>query len=150
MQKITLCLWFDGQADEAARFYTGIFKNSRIKKVGHAQGKVLTVQFTLAGQEFLALNGGPLYKFTPAISLIVNCKTQKEVDRMWDKLSAGGREVKCGWVTDKFGVSWQVVPTVLGKLMSDPDPARSGRVMQALLQMEKLDIKALKKAYAGS
>jgi predicted 3-demethylubiquinone-9 3-methyltransferase (glyoxalase superfamily) len=148
MQKITSCLWFDGQAEEAARFYTGIFKNSRIKKVGHAQGKVLTVQFTLEGQEFLALNGGPLYKFTPAISLIVNCKTQKEVDRMWDKLSAGGREVKCGWVTDKFGVSWQVVPTVLGKLMSDPDPARSGRVMQALLQMEKLDIKALKKAYA--
>jgi predicted 3-demethylubiquinone-9 3-methyltransferase (glyoxalase superfamily) len=149
MQKITPCLWYDGQAEEAARFYTGIFKNSKIKKVAHSQGRVLTVQFTLDGQEFLALNGGPEYKFTAAISFIVNCKTQKEVDRMWKKLSEGGQEVHCGWVTDKFGVSWQVVPTILGKLMSDPDPARSGRVMQALLKMEKLDIKGLKRAYAG-
>jgi predicted 3-demethylubiquinone-9 3-methyltransferase (glyoxalase superfamily) len=154
MQKITPCLWFDDQAEEAARFYTSIFKKSKIGKISHygeggprPKGSVLTVSFRLDGQEFLALNGGPQYKFTAAISFIVNCKTQKEVDRMWEKLSEGGREVQCGWLTDRYGVSWQVVPTVLAKMMSDPDPARTARVFQAMLQMKKLDIKGLKKAY---
>ena len=154
MQKITPCLWFDDQAEEAARFYTSIFKKSKIGKISHygeggprPKGSVLTVSFRLDGQEFLALNGGPQYKFTAAISFIVNCKTQKEVDRMWAKLSEGGKEVQCGWLKDKYGVSWQVVPTVLAKMMSDPDPARTARVFQAMLQMKKLDIKGLKKAY---
>jgi predicted 3-demethylubiquinone-9 3-methyltransferase (glyoxalase superfamily) len=156
MQKLTACLWFDGQAEEAARFYTSIFKNSKIGAISRygdtgpgPKGSVLTVKFQLDGQEFLALNGGPHYKFTPAISFIVNCEIQEEVDRMWEKLSEGGREVQCGWVTDKFGVSWQVVPTIISELMTDPDPARSNRVMQAILQMKKLDIATLKKAHEG-
>jgi predicted 3-demethylubiquinone-9 3-methyltransferase (glyoxalase superfamily) len=154
MQKITACLWFDDQAEEAARFYTSIFKKSKIGKISHygeggprPKGSVLAVSFHLDGQEFLALNGGPQFKFSEAISFIVNCKTQKEVDRMWKKLSEGGQEVQCGWLKDKYGVSWQVVPTVLAKMMSDPDPARTARVFQAMLQMKKLDIKGLKKAY---
>jgi predicted 3-demethylubiquinone-9 3-methyltransferase (glyoxalase superfamily) len=154
MQKITPCLWFDDQAEEAARFYTSIFKNSRIREVTYygegtprPKGSVLTVRFELDGQEFLALNGGPHFKFNEAVSFIVNCKTQKEVDRMWEKLSAGPEKEQCGWLKDKYGVSWQIVPTVLGKMLSDPDPARAARVQQALMRMKKLDIKGLEKAY---
>jgi predicted 3-demethylubiquinone-9 3-methyltransferase (glyoxalase superfamily) len=153
MQKIVPCLWFDDQAEEAVRFYASIFKNSKIGKVTYygegaprPKGSVMTVRFRLDGQEFLALNGGPVFKFTEAISFIVNCRTQKEVDRMWEKLSVDG-EGQCGWLKDKYGISWQIVPTILSKMMSDPDPARTGRVMQAVLQMKKLDIKGLKKAY---
>jgi predicted 3-demethylubiquinone-9 3-methyltransferase (glyoxalase superfamily) len=156
MRKITTCLWFDDQAEEAARFYTSVFKNSRIHEVTYygegaprPAGSVLTVRFELDGQEFLALNGGPLYKFTEAVSFMVNCKTQKEVDRLWEKLSAGPETEQCGWLKDKYGVSWQIIPTVLGKMLSDPDPARAARVMQALMRMKKLDIQGLKKAYAG-
>ena len=155
MQSITPCLWFDHQAEEAARFYTSIFKNSRIGKISRygegapmPKGTVLTVSFRLDGQEFLALNGGPLFKFTEAISLIAYCKTQKDVDRMWEKLSEGGEQVQCGWLKDKYGLSWQVVPTVLARMMSDPDRGRADRVMQAVMRMKKLDIKQLKKAYA--
>jgi predicted 3-demethylubiquinone-9 3-methyltransferase (glyoxalase superfamily) len=153
MQKITPCLWFDGQAEEAARFYTAIFKNSTIGQINRCgeggpgpKGSVLTVKFTLDGQEFLALNGGPMFKFTEAVSFIVNCETQEELDHMWAKLSEGGQEVQCGWLKDKFGLSWQIVPTVLGKLLNDPDPQRSARVLKALLGMKKLDIKGLEKA----
>jgi predicted 3-demethylubiquinone-9 3-methyltransferase (glyoxalase superfamily) len=154
MQKITPCLWFDNEAEEAVRFYSSVFKNSRIGKVTHygeggprPKGSVLTVSFQLDGQEFLALNGGPQFKFTEAVSFIVNCRTQKEVDRLWAKLSEGGKESQCGWLKDKYGMSWQIVPTVLFKILSDPDPARAERVMQAVIGMRKLDIKALKKAY---
>lgn len=154
MRDITPCLWFDRQAEEAARFYVSIFKNSRIGRISRygeggpmPKGTVLTVSFRLDGQEFLALNGGPVFKFTEAISLIVNCRTQKELDRMWDKLSEGGQEVECGWLKDKYGLSWQIVPTVLGRMIADPDPARSNRVMQAVLRMKKLDLKALKEAF---
>lgn len=154
MQKITPCLWFDDQAEEAARFYASVFKNSRIGEITHygegaprPKGSVLTVRFHLDGQEFLALNGGPQFKFSEAISFIVNCETQDEVDRMWEKLSEGGEKVQCGWLKDKYGMSWQIVPTVLGKMMSDPDPARAERVLQAVLRMKKLDIKGLEEAY---
>src|SRR6266571_2547817 len=157
MQKITPCLWFDDQAEEAAKFYTSIFKNSKIGKIarcdkageqasGRPAGSVMTIEFQLEGQEFVALNGGPHFKFTEAISLVVNCKTQAEVDKFWKKLSAGGKEVQCGWLQDKYGLSWQVVPTVLGQLLSDKDAAKSQRVMQAMLKMVKLDIKKLKQA----
>ena len=156
MQKITACLWFDDQAEAAARFYTSIFKNSKMGKISRygegaprPKGSVLTVSFRLDGQEFLALNGGPTFKLSEAVSFIVNCQTQKEVDRMWDKLSEDGQQVQCGWLKDKFGLSWQIVPTILGKLITDRDPAKSSRVMQALMEMKKLDIAALKKAYAG-
>jgi predicted 3-demethylubiquinone-9 3-methyltransferase (glyoxalase superfamily) len=154
MQKITPCLWFDDQADEAARFYASVFRNSRIGKVSHygeagprPKGTVLTVEFQLDGQDFLALNGGPEFKFTEAVSFIVSCETQEEVDRLWDKLSEGGEKVQCGWLKDKFGLSWQIVPTVLGKMLSDPDPVRADRVMQAMLGMKKLDIRGLEEAY---
>ena len=157
MQKITPFFWFDNQAEEAARFYTSIFKNSRIGKIarygkegekvaGRPAGSVMTVEFQLEGQDFVALNGGPHFKFTEAISFVVNCKTQAEVDRFWKKLSAGGKEVQCGWLKDKYGLSWQIVPTVLGKLLSDKDTAKSHRVMEAMLKMVKLDIKKLKQA----
>jgi predicted 3-demethylubiquinone-9 3-methyltransferase (glyoxalase superfamily) len=153
MQKITPFLWFDNQAEEAAKFYTSVFKNSKIKKLaryGEAgpgpKGAVMTVEFELEGQEFLALNGGPLFKFTEAVSFVVNCKTQAEVDKYWKRLSAGGKEVQCGWLKDKYGLSWQIVPAILGELMSGKDAARSQRVMQAMLQMVKLDIKKLKQA----
>ncbi len=160
MQKITPFLWFNDQAEEAAKFYTSIFKKSRIlntarygeegKKVsGRPKGSVMTVAFEIASQRFIALNGGPQFKFTEAISFVVNCKTQKEVDYFWKKLSAGGQEVQCGWLKDKFGVSWQIVPEILSELLSAPDAAKSQRVMQALLKMVKLDIKALKQAYDG-
>lgn len=153
MPKITPFLWFATQAEEAANFYVSIFKNSRVKAVSRygdagpgPKGTAMTVQFEVDGQEFLALNGGPRYSFTPAISFVINCETQEEVDRYWDALSAGGREDQCGWLTDKFGLSWQVVPTVLGKLMADKDANKAGRVMQAMLQMKKMDIGKLEAA----
>lgn len=154
MQKIITCLWFDNQAEEAARFYTSVFKNSKIDNLSYygksgpgIKGTVLTATFQLNGQEIMALNGGPEYKFTPAISLFVNCENQEEVDYYWEKLSEGGEKGPCGWLTDKFGVSWQIVPTVLGVLMSDKDEKKAARVMQAMLQMSKLDIKVLQQAY---
>ncbi|HEY3226403.1 MAG TPA: VOC family protein [Planctomycetota bacterium] len=154
MQKITPCLWFDHQAEQAAKFYASIFKNSKIGTIARygdagpgLKGGVMTVSFQLEGQEFLALNGGPHFKFSEAISFIVNRETQEEVDALWKKLAEGGEESQCGWLKDKFGLSWQIVPTVLRELISDPDPAKSQRVMKAMLQMKKLDIKALKRAY---
>ena len=154
MQRITPFLWFDGQAEEAAKFYTSIFKNSGIDAIARypegapaPAGTVMTVTFRLEGQEFIALNGGPTYKINPAISLFVNCETQQEVDDYWKKLSAGGMEVQCGWLTDKYGVSWQIVPTILLKLLQDKDPAKSKRVMMAMLEMVKLDIQKLQQAY---
>lgn len=154
MQRITPCLWFDGNAEEAVRFYTSVFKNSKIGRVAHygeagpgEQGAVMTMTFELNGQQFMALNGGPAFKFTPAISLVVYCKTQEELDDFWAKLLRGGSAQQCGWLTDKFGVSWQIVPTILQEMMLDTDPERNGRVMRAMLTMIKLDIKALKQAY---
>ena len=155
MQKITPFLWFDNNAEEAVHFYTSIFKNSKIGNVtryGDAgpgpKGAVMTATFVLEGQEFIALNGGPVFKFTPAISLFVNCQSQEEVDELWEKLtSGGGQKGRCGWLTDKFGVSWQIIPTALMQLMSDKDPEKSKRVMQAMLQMDKIDINRLKQAY---
>ena len=157
MQKITAFLWFDDKAEEAVKFYTSIFENSKIGKIarydeagekasGRPRGSVMTVEFQLEGQQFVALNGGPQFKFTEAISFVVNCETQEEVDYYWEKLSAGGKEVQCGWLKDKYGLSWQIVPTVLGKLVSDKDAAKSQRVMQAMLKMVKLDVKKLKQA----
>jgi predicted 3-demethylubiquinone-9 3-methyltransferase (glyoxalase superfamily) len=154
MQKITPFLWFDNQAEEAAKFYTSIFKNSKvgaISRYGDAgpgpKGSVMVVSFQLDGQEFTALNGGPQFKFTEAISLVVNCETQGEVDTFWEKLSEGGQKIQCGWLKDKFGLAWQIVPAALPKLMSSGDAARSNRVMQALMQMDKIDIKRLQQAY---
>lgn len=154
MQKITPFLWFDGKAEEAMNFYVSIFKNSkrgRISRYGEEgpgpKGAVMVVTFRLDGQEFMALNGGPHFKFTEAISLLVNCETQDEVDAMWEKLSEGGAKGQCGWLKDKYGLSWQVVPTALGEMMSDPDPEKSKRVMITMLQMKKLDISGLKRAY---
>jgi len=156
MQKITPFLWFDDKAEEAANFYTSIFKNSKILNIaryGEAgpgpKGTVMTVTFQLEGQEFMALNGGPHYTFSPAISFFVNCATQAEVDELWEKLSAGGREDKCAWLQDKFGVSWQIVPKALLELMQDKDPVKSQRVFKAMLQMIKIDIEGLKRAYRG-
>lgn len=157
IQKITPFLWFDHQAEEAAGFYTSIFPNSKVVKVlryGEAgpgpAGSAMTVEFQLDGQSFVALNGGPHFKFTEAISFVVNCQTQDEVDSYWERLSAGGAEVECGWLKDKFGLSWQIVPTMLFKLLSDPDLEKSQRVMKALLTMKKLDIRALQQAYEKS
>ena len=158
MQKITTFLWFDDIAEEAAKFYVSIFKNSRIgsisrygeagaKASGRPKGTVMTVAFQLDGQEFVGLNGGPHFKFTEAISLVVNCETQQEVDELWEKLSEGGAKSQCGWLKDKYGLSWQIVPTVLVKMMQDKDAERANRVMQAILQMHKLDIQRLKQAY---
>ncbi|HEV3419203.1 MAG TPA: VOC family protein [Candidatus Acidoferrum sp.] len=153
MQKITPFLWFDGNAEEAANFYISIFKNSKMGKISRygdagpgPKGSVMSVTFQIEGQEFFALNGGPQFKFTPAISFFVNCETQKEVDDLWEKLSAGGRTDRCGWLQDKFGVSWQIIPTVLGQLLGDKDPQRAKRAMQAMLQMTKIDGKALEQA----
>jgi predicted 3-demethylubiquinone-9 3-methyltransferase (glyoxalase superfamily) len=161
MQKITPFLWFDDQAEEAAKFYVSIFKNSKIvsvnrydeegaKAAGRPKGSVMTVAFELDGQEFTALNGGPLFKFTEAISFVVHCETQNEVDHFWQKLTAGGQEVQCGWLKDRFGVSWQVVPNALIEMLQDKDPVKSKRVMAAMLKMKKIDIDGLKKAYAAS
>ena len=158
MQKITPFLWFDDKAEEAVNFYVSIFKNSKIGSIarygeagaevsGRQKGTVMTVTFQLDGQEFVALNGGPIFSFSPAISFVVNCETQEEVDRLWERLSEGGEREQCGWLKDKYGVSWQVVPTVLGEMLQDKDAERSERVMKAMLQMNKIDIEGLKKAY---
>jgi predicted 3-demethylubiquinone-9 3-methyltransferase (glyoxalase superfamily) len=154
IQKITPFLWFDQQAEKAVAFYTSIFKNSKVEAVtryGEAgpgpKDSVMTVAFELDGQKFVALNGGPHFKFTPAISFVVNCETQQEVDEFWEKLSAGGQEVECGWLTDKYGLSWQIVPTVLVEMLQDKDAERSQRVMKAMLQMKKIDIARLEEAY---
>jgi predicted 3-demethylubiquinone-9 3-methyltransferase (glyoxalase superfamily) len=154
MQKIVPFLWFDGKAEEAMNFYVSIFKNSKIGEVtryGKAgpgqEGTVISATFQLEGQEFYALNGGPQFTFTPAISLFVNCETQQEVDELWKKLSEGGEIQQCGWLRDKYGLSWQIIPTILGKLLRDKDPAKAQRVMQAMLQMKKIDIARLKQAY---
>lgn len=156
MQKITTCLWFDNNAEEAVNFYTSIFRNSKVLEVaryGEAgpgpEGSVLTMRFQLDGVELMALNGGPVFKFTEAISLSVDCQSQAEVDELWEKLSEGGEIQQCGWLKDKYGLSWQIVPAVLGEMMSDPDPEKSNRVMEAVLKMRKLDIKALQEAYEG-
>ena len=161
-QKITPNLWFDNQAEEAAKYYTTIFKNSSIGKISrygkegfeiHHQpaGTAMTVEFQIEGQKYLALNGGPIFKFNEAVSFIVNCDSQSEVDYYWEKLSAGGdpKSQQCGWLKDKYGLSWQVVPEALPRLINDPDPAKSGRVMNAMLKMKKIDINALERAYNG-
>jgi predicted 3-demethylubiquinone-9 3-methyltransferase (glyoxalase superfamily) len=154
MQKITPFLWFDGKAEEAMNFYVSIFKNSKVGRVtryGDAgpgpKGTVMSATFQLEGQEFFALNGGPQFQFTPAISFFVNCETQQEVDDLWEKLSAGGEKNRCGWLRDKYGLSWQIIPTALGEMLGDKDPAKANRVMKAMLQMDKIDIKGLKQAY---
>ena len=154
MQKITPFLWFDDKAEEAMNFYVSVFENSKvvsINRYGEAgpgpAGSVMTASFVLDGQEFVALNGGPHFKFSPAISFVVNCTTQEEVDELWAKLSAGGKEVQCGWLEDKYGLSWQIVPTVLIEMLNDADPVKANRVMQAMLQMVKIDIAGLRRAY---
>jgi predicted 3-demethylubiquinone-9 3-methyltransferase (glyoxalase superfamily) len=161
MQKITPFLWFDHQAEEAAKFYTSVFKNSKIgrilrydeassKAAGRPAGSVLTVEFEIEGQKFTALNGGPQFKFNESVSFVVNCKTQEEVDYFWEKLTAGGgQESECGWLKDKFGLSWQVTPTVLIDMLNDKDPKKAGRVMKAMMQMQKIEINKLEAAYAG-
>ena len=159
MQKITPFLWFDGQAEDAANFYTSVFKDSKIgrffrhteeaaEKTGHAVGSVLTIEFEIGGQKFVALNGGPLFKFNESVSFVINCESQTEVDYFWEKLTAdGGEESACGWLRDKFGLSWQIIPTVLIDMLHDGDQEKSGRVMQAMFETKKIDIKALKDAY---
>jgi predicted 3-demethylubiquinone-9 3-methyltransferase (glyoxalase superfamily) len=163
MQKITPFLWFDGQAEQAAKFYTSIFKNSKVGRIlryseevakvsesGRPVGSVLTIEFEIAGQKFVALNGGPQFKFNESVSFVVNCETQEEVDYFWEKLTAdGGEESACGWLKDKFGVSWQITPTILIDMLHDKDSEKSERVMKAMLQMQKIDIKKLKEAYAS-
>ncbi len=154
MQKITPFLWFDGKAEEAMNFYTSIFKNSKIVSITRygeegpgPKGTVMSVTFQLDGQEFMALNGGPQFTFSEAISFFVNCKTQGEIDELWEKLSEGGKKQRCGWLKDKYGLSWQIVPTVLGEMLQDKDGEKSKKVMKAILRMDKLDIKSLKQAY---
>jgi predicted 3-demethylubiquinone-9 3-methyltransferase (glyoxalase superfamily) len=154
VQKITPFLWFDGNAEEAMNLYVSVFKNSKVVSVtryGEAgpgpKGTVMSATFELEGQQFYALNGGPQYKFTPAISLFVSCETQKEVDQLWDKLSAGGHKDRCGWLQDKYGLSWQIIPSMLGKMLADKNPRKSQSVMKAMLQMDKIDIAKLKQAY---
>lgn len=154
MQKITPFLWFDGNAEEAMNFYVSIFKNSKVGRISRygdsgpgPKGTVMSVTFQLEGQEFMALNGGPQFSFSPAISFLVSCETQEEVDELWERLSAGGKKERCGWLKDKYGLSWQIIPATLGQLMQDKDPERSKRVMNAMLQMDKIDIKKLKEAY---
>jgi predicted 3-demethylubiquinone-9 3-methyltransferase (glyoxalase superfamily) len=156
MQKITPFLWFDGKAEEAMNFYVSIFKNSKVLSVNRygeegqgPKGAVMSAKFQLDGQEFFALNGGPQFSFTPAISFFVDCETQPEVDELWEKLSKGGEKQRCGWLTDKFGLSWQIIPSVLGELLQDKDDEKSERVWRAMLQMDKIDIKGLKQAYEG-
>ncbi|HTK11350.1 MAG TPA: VOC family protein [Ktedonobacteraceae bacterium] len=156
LQKITPSLWFDGNAEEAVTFYVSLFENSKIvgmSRYGEAgpgpEGAVLTVEFQLEGQSFLAINAGPEFPFTPAISFMVNCETQQEVDELWEKLSAGGKEVECGWLTDKYGLSWQIVPTILGELMKDKDAEKVKRVTEAMFRMKKLDVRILQEAYRG-
>lgn len=161
MQKITPFLWFDHEAEEAANYYVAIFKNSRILRVdlysgevaqvaGQPEGSVMTVTFELDGQRFVALNGGPIYRINEAVSFMVDCASQQELDTLWEQLSAGGEEIQCGWLTDRFGVTWQVVPSDLDDLLLDPDPVRAGRVWQAMLGMQKLDGDALRRAHTGN
>ena len=157
VQTISPCLWFDTQAEEAAKFYASIFRNSKIRQVSHygesgpgKKGSVMTVAFELDGREFLALNGGPHFKFNEAVSFQVSCETQAEIDHFWSRLSQGGQEAPCGWLKDKYGVSWQIVPTVLGEMMADPDRAKAKRAADAMMKMVKLNIAALKEAYAGT
>jgi len=158
MQEITPCLWFDNKAEEAANFYISIFENSKIVNVarygeagseasGRPKGTVMIITFQLEGQEFMALNGGPVFTFSPAISLLVNCETQEEINELWDRLSEGGEKGQCGWLKDKYGVPWQIVPSILGKMMIDKNAEKTEKVMKALLQMNKIDIKTLKQAY---
>ncbi len=158
MQKITPCLWFDDQAEEAAKFYVSVFNNSKMGTIarygeagaeatGRPLGSVMTVTFQLEGQDFMALNGGPVFMFSPAISLMVDCKAQEEVDELWEKLTEGGTIQQCGWLQDKYGVSWQIVPTVLSEMLQDKDTEKSERVMRAMLSMTKLDIRTLEQAY---
>ncbi len=159
MQKITPFLWFDDQAEEAVNFYVSLFNNSKVVAVtrygpagaeaaGRPQGTVMTIAFQLEGQDFMALNGGPVFTFSPAISLMVNCRTQAEIDTLWEKLSEGGTTNQCGWLQDKYGVSWQIVPTALGEMLQDEDAEKTERVIKAMLPMKKLDIRALEQAYA--
>lgn len=161
MQKINPCLWFDNDAEAAANHYVSIFKNSRILSVSHygkegfeihgrKEGTVMTVEFELDGQKFVALNGGPQFKFSEAISFQISCETQEEIDHFWSRLTAGGEEGPCGWLKDRFGLSWQVVPKVLSEMLKDSDTKKSQRVTKAFLQMKKFDIEALKKAHAGT
>jgi predicted 3-demethylubiquinone-9 3-methyltransferase (glyoxalase superfamily) len=150
--RITPFLWFDGQVEEAVKLYTKVFKNSKIinlRKFGDPKAKTMTATFMLEGQKFMALDGGPHFKFTPAVSFFIDCKTQKEVDHLWEKLSAGGEKSRCGWIKDKFGVSWQIVPEALSKYLSDPDQGKAMRVMNAMIKMDKIIIKDLDKAYKG-
>jgi predicted 3-demethylubiquinone-9 3-methyltransferase (glyoxalase superfamily) len=160
MQKITPHLWFDNNAEEAAKFYISIFKNSKIIDITHygksaaevsgrPKGTIMTVRFVLEGQQFMALNGGPIFKFSPAISFLVSCETQEEVDDLWEKLSEGGEIEQCGWLKDKFGVSWQIVPNILSEMVQEKDTMKLESVINAMLQMKKLDIQGLKNAYAG-
>lgn len=156
MQKITPFLWFDNQAEEAMSFYVSLFKNSKVLEVSRygegapvPAGTAMSVSFELDGQPFHGLNGGPMFNFSPAISFFVNCETQAEVDQLWEKLSAGGEKQRCGWLKDKFGISWQIIPSTLSKLLRDKDPAKSRRVMQAMLQMDRIDIEALQRAHGG-
>jgi len=156
MQKITPFLWFDNQAEEAVNFYISVFRNAKVGKVtryGEAgpgpAGSVMVAEFELEGMRFTALNGGPMFKFTEAISMVVDCKDQAEVDHFWDRLSEGGQPGQCGWLKDRFGLSWQIVPEALPRLLGDPDPAKAGRVMQAMLQMTRIEVAKLEKAYAG-
>jgi predicted 3-demethylubiquinone-9 3-methyltransferase (glyoxalase superfamily) len=156
MQKITPFLWFDGKAEEAMNFYVSVFKNSKVVSVTRygeagpgAKGTVMSATFEIEGQAFYALNGGPHFTFTPAISFFVNCETQQEVDELWEKLSEGGKKDRCGWLKDKYGLSWQIIPSILGKLLQDKDAAKSSRVMKAMLQMDKIDIARLQRAYDG-
>jgi predicted 3-demethylubiquinone-9 3-methyltransferase (glyoxalase superfamily) len=159
MKKITPCLWFDDKAEEAAKFYVSLIKNSKMGSItrygeegaaasGRPAGTVMTVTFRLNGQEFMALNGGPQFTFSPAVSFVVNCETQQEIDKLWEKLSQGGQKEVCGWLKDKYGVSWQIVPAVLGKMLQSKNAEKTERVMKAMLQMTKIDIKALQRAYA--
>lgn len=156
MEKITPCLWFDGRAEEAAEFYTSVFKQSKVRKTARygeagpgTPGSVMTVTFEIEGQEFMGLNGGPQFQFTPAISFVVHCKGQGQVDYYWERLLEGGAPQQCGWLTDKFGVSWQIVPNALPKMLRDKDEERAQRVMAAMLKMVKIDVKELKRAYKG-
>jgi predicted 3-demethylubiquinone-9 3-methyltransferase (glyoxalase superfamily) len=156
MQKITPFLWFDGNAEEAANFYTSTFKNSKITEIRRcgdagpgSKGSAQTISFQIEGQEFIGLNGGPHFKFTPAISFLVNCETQQEVDELWGKLLAGGQPMQCGWLTDKFGISWQIIPKALGEMLGGKDPVKSQRAMQAMMKMVKIDVQELKRAYEG-
>jgi predicted 3-demethylubiquinone-9 3-methyltransferase (glyoxalase superfamily) len=157
MQKITPFLWFDSNAEEAATFYVSIFKDSRVTSVQRhgdagpgAKGSVMSLEFQLEGQQFIALNGGPQFKFTPAISLFISCEAQEEVDALWERLLVGGAPQRCGWLQDRFGLSWQIIPAALGRLMADPDPVKSARVMQAMMKMVKIDVSELKRAHQGS